>query len=79
VNKTLRERAEDPQYRHHRIIKSCLDKGFEVPASLIVEVLENEIKAVDGQTRTIISGFPNDTEQLLEFEGKVRLPGKNYR
>ncbi|KXG51388.1 Adenylate kinase [Penicillium griseofulvum] len=72
VNKTLRERSEDPQYRHHRIIKSCLDKGFEVPASLIVEVLENEIKAVDGRTRTIISGFPNDTEQLLEFEGKVQ-------
>lgn len=78
VNKTLRERAQDPEYRHHGIIKSCLDKGFEVPASLIIEVLENEIKAGDGWTWTIVSGFPKDTEQLVEFEKKVPLSRNIY-
>lgn len=73
VNKTINEKAQDPEYRHHGIIKTCLDKGLEVPASLIVELLENEIKTVDGQSWSIISGFPNDTEQLAEFEKKVIL------
>ena len=65
----LTEKARDPEYRHHGIIEKCLEKRFEVPASLIVELLENEIKAVGGWA--IISGFPNDTEQLAEFERKV--------
>ncbi|KAJ5971844.1 uncharacterized protein N7479_001762 [Penicillium vulpinum] len=67
----LRETAQDLEYRHHGIIKNCLDKRFEVPASLVVEVLENEIKAIGGRPWTIVSGFPNDTEQLAEFEKKV--------
>lgn len=71
VNKKLREKAQDLEYRHHGIIKNCLDQGFEVPASPIVEVLENEIKAIGGQSWTIVSEFPNDTEQLAEFEKKV--------
>lgn len=71
LNQKLRETAQDLEYRHHGIIKNCLDKRFEVPASLVVEVLENEIKAIGGRPWTIVSGFPNDTEQLAEFERKV--------
>lgn len=71
VNKKLREKAQDLEYRHHGIIKNCLEKEFEVPASLIVEVLENEINAIDGRSWAIISGFPNGIEQLVEFEKKV--------
>ena len=74
VDVMLREKAQNPEYRHHGIIKNCLDKRFEVPASLIVELLENEIKDVDGRSWTIVSGFPNDTEQLAEFEKKVLYP-----
>lgn len=55
-------------------IKDCLDKRFEVPASLVVEVLENEIKAIGGRSWRIVSGFPNDTEQLAEFEKRVVYP-----
>ncbi|QKX57560.1 uncharacterized protein TRUGW13939_04678 [Talaromyces rugulosus] len=72
MNKRLHEKAHDVEYRHHGIIKNCLDKEFDVPASLVVEVLENEITAIDGQSWGIISGFPNDTEQLAEFEKKVQ-------
>ncbi|KAJ5483195.1 hypothetical protein N7530_002441 [Penicillium desertorum] len=72
MNQKLRETAQDLEYRHHGIIKNCLDKRFEVPASLVVEVLENEIKAIGGRSWTIVSGFPNDTEQLAEFEKKVQ-------
>jgi len=78
VNKTINGKAQDPEYRHHGIIKSCLDKGLEVPASLIVEVLENEIQTVDGESWSIISGFPNDTEQLAKFEKKVILSERSY-
>jgi hypothetical protein len=74
MNKTLHEKAQDLEYRHHGIIKNCLDKRIEVPASLVVEVLENEIKAIGGRSWGIVSGFPNDTEQLAEFETKVVYP-----
>ena len=76
VNKMLTEKAQDPEYRHHGILERCLEKRFEVPASLIVELLENEIKAIGGQSWAIISGFPNDTEQLAEFQKKVSISAR---
>ncbi|KAJ5562440.1 hypothetical protein N7461_001201 [Penicillium sp. DV-2018c] len=72
VNQKLRAAAQDLGYRHHGIIKTCLEKQFEVPASLVVEVLENEIKSTGGQSWMIVSGFPNNIEQLEEFEKKVQ-------
>ncbi|KAJ6189759.1 hypothetical protein N7519_004667 [Penicillium mononematosum] len=72
MNETLHEKAQDLEYRHHGIIKNCLDKRIEVPASLVVEVLENKIKAIGEQSWGIVSGFPGDTEQLAEFEKKVQ-------
>jgi hypothetical protein len=46
----LTEKAQDPEYRYHGILERCLDKIFEVPASLLVELLENKIKAVGGRS-----------------------------
>ncbi|KAJ6019512.1 hypothetical protein N7522_001579 [Penicillium canescens] len=76
VNKMLTEKAQDPEYRHHGILERCLERRFEVPASLIVELLENEIKAVGGRSWAIISGFPNGTEQLAEFQKKVSISAR---
>ncbi|KAJ5092383.1 hypothetical protein NUU61_007253 [Penicillium alfredii] len=72
VTQILREKAKDVKYPHHTIIQNCLDKGFDVPAGLPVGLLEDEITALDGRPWSIISGFPNDTEQLAEFEKKVQ-------
>lgn len=71
VNRILTEKVQDPDYRHRGIIKCCLDKKFDVSASLVVGLLKNEIKAEYGQSWAIISQFPNNTEQLVEFENKV--------
>ena len=74
VNKIACERSKDPKFLHHKIIQTCLEKGFDLPADLIIELIECELMKMEemGDRRwTIISGFPKDKEQLEIFEKKV--------
>jgi adenylate kinase family enzyme len=68
VNRIVSGRAKDPKFLHHGVIQICLDKGFDMPAGLVVDLIECEIKGMGDRPWTIISGFPNDKEQLEYFE-----------
>lgn len=71
VNKIVSGRAKDHKFLHHGIIQTCLDRGFDLPAGLVVDLIECEIKRMGDRPWTIISGFPKDKEQLECFERKV--------
>lgn len=74
MEETVRERAKDDNYPHHVIFQTCLDRDLDVPVSLIVGLIEKEIKVVGENEWILVAGFPKDTEQLAEFERKVNPP-----
>ncbi|KAJ6004674.1 hypothetical protein N7540_013043 [Penicillium herquei] len=73
VDKIIRDRAKDPQFLHYEVIQTCLKEKLDFPASLIVDLIEAEIKTEGDQQWTLISGFPTDIDQLADFEKKVAV------
>ena len=75
VKELLLEKAADLRYYHSEFIQNCLDKDLDVPASLVVGLLEAKIRQrfEEGRKWILVSGFPKNKEHLEEFERKVRL------
>lgn len=73
VNKILHEKANDQYYLHSEVIQDCFDQILDVPVSLVVELLETEIRQRIGEGKQwmLVSGFPKDAEHIAEFDRKV--------
>jgi len=72
----LREMSDDPTYPHAEFVKSCLEEKVDVPRELSISLLERKINEgiEEGKTWSLVHGFPNCIQELLEFEEKVSLP-----
>lgn len=74
MREILQAKRDDEGYLQRHILQTCFEKDIDIPTSLLVELLEPEIKKV---TRpdcwTLILGFPNTREQFDEFREKVQV------
>lgn len=73
VDTVVRSQANDANFLHHQVLQNCLENDLDLPADLVVDLIENEIEIVRNRQWTLISGFPKNTEQLVSFEKKVVL------
>lgn len=72
MNTILHEKAKDKEYRYSKVIHTCIQEHFDIPVSLLVDLLEKEIGNIGKQKQwVLVSGFPKDTDELVEFERKV--------
>lgn len=73
LDDVLREKSDDPTYLHAKFLKDCLEEKVDVPRELKVSLLEKKInKGVeDGKKWSLVHGFPECIQELLEFEEKV--------
>ena len=71
LDDVLREKSEDQSYPHAEFLRGSLKAEVDLPISLIIDSLEKKIS--EGTRWTVVSGFPNSMEQLLEFQRKVSI------
>lgn len=71
----LRESSDDRTYPHAEFLKDCLREKVDVPKELTISLLERKINAgiEQGKKWSLIHGFPERIEELLEFEEKVGI------
>ena len=75
LDDVLRERSDDLTYPHARFVKDCLEEKIEVPRELKISLLERKInKGIEeGKKWSLVHGFPEYMQDLLEFKEKVGL------
>lgn len=75
VNDVLYEKSNDQTYPHSKFLKDCLDEQVDVPKELAIDLLEKEINEGlnEGKKWTLVCGFPESMQELLQFEEKVGL------
>lgn len=56
-------------------MKDCLEEKVEVPMELKINLLERKINqgTAEGKKWSLVHGFPQSMQELLEFEEKVGL------
>ena len=59
-------------YRYATIIQEFLAAEAELPVALSVNLVEQAILA-GGEKRTLVYGFPNTVDQMIEYQKNVRL------
>ena len=74
LDDVLREKSDDQTYLHAKFLKDCLEEKVDVPRELTVSLLEEKINqgGEDGRKWSLVHGFPESIQDLLEFEGKVQ-------
>ena len=78
LDDVLREKSDDLTYPHAKFVKDCLEK-VEVPTELKISLLERKINEGIGEGKkwSLVHGFPECMQELLEFEEKVGLTHVN--
>lgn len=73
MDDVLREKSDDPSYSHAQFVKDCLEEKVEVPRELKISLLERKINEgiEEGRKWSLVEGFPECTQELLELEQKV--------
>ena len=73
VEDVLREKSNDPTYLHSEFLKDCLKEKVDAPRELIINLLERKIneRSEEGKKWSLVHGFPECIQDLLEFEEKV--------
>ena len=73
VEDVLREKSNDPTYLHAEFLKDCLKEKVDAPRELIINLLERKINEglQEGKKWSLVHGFPESIQDLLEFEEKV--------
>jgi hypothetical protein len=75
LNEVLREKADDKTYLHAKFVKECLEEEVRVPTQLAISLLE--LKIIEGRKEgkrwSLVRGFPENMEQLVEFKKKVSI------
>ena len=71
----LREKSNDQTYLHAEFLKDCLEENVDVPRELRINLLERKISEglVEGKKWSLVHGFPECIQDLLEFEEKVGM------
>ena len=75
LNKVLSEKSHDYTYLHAQYVKDCLAENVDVATELAIDLLGRKINEVN--TWTLVLGFPERIEQLVEFEKKVGMAHAN--
>ncbi|KAL8912003.1 MAG: hypothetical protein Q9171_002916 [Xanthocarpia ochracea] len=75
LDDVLHEMSHDPTYPHAEFVKDCLEEKVEVPRELTIRLLEREINEgiEEGKKWSLVHGFPECLQDLIEFEEKVDL------
>lgn len=71
----LREKADDQTYLHAKFVRDCLEEEVNVPTQLAISLLEWKINEgiKEGKSWSLVGGFPESMERLLEFKKKVSI------
>lgn len=79
LDDVLREKSEDQTYPHAEFVKDCLKERVDVPRDLKISLLERKINEgiEEGKKWSLVYGFPECIQELLEFEEKVGLTHVN--
>jgi adenylate kinase family enzyme len=79
LDDVLREKSDDPTYPHAEFVKDCLEEKVDVPKELTISLLERKIneEIEEGKKWSLVRGFPECIQELLEFEEKVGLTDVN--
>lgn len=79
LDDVLREKSEDQIYPHAEFVKECLEEKVDVPRELKISLLERKINdgIEEGKKLSLVHGFPECIQELLEFEEKVGLTHVN--
>ena len=74
LDDVLHEKSHDQTYLHAEFVKDCLEEEVDVPRELAISSLQSKInEGIDeGKKGSLVRGFPESTQELLEFEEKVR-------
>lgn len=75
LDDVLREKANDQTYLHAKFVRDCLEEEVNVPTQLAVSLLEWKINegVKEGKRWSVVNGFPENMERLLEFKKKVSI------
>jgi putative hydrolase of HD superfamily len=72
LDQVLHEKSHDPTYPHAQYVKDCLaEEDVDVATELAINLLGRKIN--EGNTWSLVLGFPERKEQLVEFEKKVSM------
>ena len=73
LDDVLREKSDDQTYLHAAFVKDCLEEKVDVPRELTINLLERKINEgiEEGKKWSLVHGFPECIQELLEFEEKV--------
>ena len=72
LDQVLDEKSRDPTYLHAQYVKDCLaEEDVDVATELAINLLGRKIN--EGNTWSLVLGFPERIEQLVEFEKKVSM------
>jgi hypothetical protein len=71
----LYEKSDDKTYLHAKFVKECLEEEVRVLTQLVISLLELKIiKGVkEGKKWSLVRGFLENMEQLVEFKKKVSI------
>ncbi|KAH8792189.1 hypothetical protein F5882DRAFT_81210 [Hyaloscypha sp. PMI_1271] len=71
LDQVLDEKSRDPTYLHAQYVKACLaEEDVDVATELAINLLGRKIN--EGNTWSLVLGFPERIEQLVEFEKKIQ-------
>ena len=67
-------KSEDQSYRHAEFLRDCLKEKVDIPVGLVISLLESKIEeGIKEGSWSLVRGFPESMEQLIEFERKVSI------
>lgn len=69
LDEVLCQKSHDQTYLHAQYVNDCLAEGVDVATELAIDLLGRKINEVN--TWSLVLGFPERMEQLVEFEKKV--------
>ena len=75
----LREKSDDQTYPHADFVKDCLRENVDVPRGLKICLLEKKVNEgiKKGKKWSLVHGFPESKQEVVEFEEKVGLAATN--
>ena len=74
LEQILVEKSKEQSYRYAAFLRDCLKDEVDIAVDLVISLLESKIEeGIEGRGWSLVCGFPNSRDQLLEFERKVSM------
>lgn len=61
------------------IVKSFIDQGHLVPHEIIMQVVQEAIRARPASQKILFDGIPRDLDQMRDFDGIMQDAGREFR